>query len=312
MKYVVGKKSGYKHNQDVEEQINILRLNREEIPLLRERLSSFCDHNKALAESETKGVEEFTQQAQVPGQHPHLTEIYRKFSHSLNITSSNRFQMHAIFEEVKEEWKQLETVDLHELRVKQDQSNRAISDQQYWTSQKKPAKAAEYESKYKVLCAELVEMIHNLRMKKEELLPGYLLRIAQAQVVFAREFLKEAEALETEIRKLGPATPIPFTQMHKFAVQASGGAFGHEQTAPAPTMQHAPTPSPVPVASYTPAPVPSLPRAQGLYPFNAETPQELSFQPGDVLTIISQDGQWWTAELNGKRGLIPSNYVQFV
>jgi len=52
--------------------------------------------------------------------------------------------------------------------------------------------------------------------------------------------------------------------------------------------------------------------AKGLYPFSAQNPSELSFQFGDVLTVLKQDGDWWTAELNGRTGLIPGNYVQLL
>jgi len=64
-------------------------------------------------------------------------------------------------------------------------------------------------------------------------------------------------------------------------------------------------------------PQPAPPRrpgeqARALYAFNPEAPTELGFQPGQVLNIVSKNGDWWEAELNGKRGLIPANYVQLV
>jgi len=40
-------------------------------------------------------------------------------------------------------------------------------------------------------------------------------------------------------------------------------------------------------------------------------PVELSFSAGDVLTVTKKDPNgWWEAEFNGKKGVIPSNYVQ--
>jgi len=68
---------------------------------------------------------------------------------------------------------------------------------------------------------------------------------------------------------------------------------------PAPTRPSAP-------------PTPSKILAKGLYPFIAGNPSELGFQPGDTLTIMKQDGEWWTAELGGRVGLIPYNYVQLL
>jgi len=53
-------------------------------------------------------------------------------------------------------------------------------------------------------------------------------------------------------------------------------------------------------------------RAKALYAFSAQSADELSFNEGDLLTVVSQSGDWWTAELSGKRGLIPANYVQLV
>ena len=58
---------------------------------------------------------------------------------------------------------------------------------------------------------------------------------------------------------------------------------------------------------------PPQPRARGMWDFNTSAPNELPFRAGEVLNIIdSSGGDWWTAELNGRQGLIPSNYVQMI
>jgi len=57
---------------------------------------------------------------------------------------------------------------------------------------------------------------------------------------------------------------------------------------------------------------PSMPRARGLYNFTASDNTELSFNKGDVLEILEQNGDWWMAELNGQKGQIPANYVQLM
>ena len=49
--------------------------------------------------------------------------------------------------------------------------------------------------------------------------------------------------------------------------------------------------------------------ARGLYDFQAEEAEELSFNAGDVMRIIEQDPEWWVAEINGKKGFVPANYV---
>lgn len=49
------------------------------------------------------------------------------------------------------------------------------------------------------------------------------------------------------------------------------------------------------------------------FDFTATDDSDLSFRRGDRLTIIdrgtSEDPNWWFAELNGKRGLVPHNYL---
>jgi len=50
--------------------------------------------------------------------------------------SGKRYQYQITLEEIKEEWKNLETTDLHNIKNKQDQSNRAISDSHFWSKKK--------------------------------------------------------------------------------------------------------------------------------------------------------------------------------
>lgn len=51
--------------------------------------------------------------------------------------------------------------------------------------------------------------------------------------------------------------------------------------------------------------------ATALYPFQGQDQTELTFAAGDVISLIRHDaGDWWEGELNGVRGLLPSNYVQ--
>lgn len=51
-------------------------------------------------------------------------------------------------------------------------------------------------------------------------------------------------------------------------------------------------------------------QARGLYSYQATNESELSFQVNDILNITEQDESgWWFAELNGRSGFIPSNYV---
>ncbi|EAT84689.2 hypothetical protein SNOG_08413 [Parastagonospora nodorum SN15] len=54
--------------------------------------------------------------------------------------------------------------------------------------------------------------------------------------------------------------------------------------------------------------------ARAMYSYNAQIPEELGFQKGDILAVLRlQDDGWWEAEAvgkNGRPGLVPSNYLQ--
>jgi len=142
-------------------------------------------------------------------------------------------------------------------------------------------------------------MVHGLREKKEELLPGYILSVVQAEMEFHRKTLEELVKCESTIRNMGRIAPNKFTGYDQFAPlpEATDRAPAHSHSAPA-------------VAS--PPPKSNVIRARGVYPFESQSPDELSFNPGDELVIIEQSGEWWTAEMHGKRGLIPGNYVQII
>eukprot|EP01121_Diplochlamys_sp_Union-15-3_P000162 TRINITY_DN1014_c0_g1_i1.p1 TRINITY_DN1014_c0_g1~~TRINITY_DN1014_c0_g1_i1.p1 ORF type:complete len:920 (+),score=212.17 TRINITY_DN1014_c0_g1_i1:54-2813(+) len=50
--------------------------------------------------------------------------------------------------------------------------------------------------------------------------------------------------------------------------------------------------------------------ARALHSYNAAQPGDLTFKKGDVITIFNKDQDWWIGHLNGKIGIIPSNYVK--
>ncbi|KAM4052879.1 rho GTPase-activating protein 10 [Anomaloglossus baeobatrachus] len=55
-------------------------------------------------------------------------------------------------------------------------------------------------------------------------------------------------------------------------------------------------------------------KAKAVYPCEAEHPSELSFQVGETFENVhdSREPGWLEGTLNGRRGLIPQNYVQFL
>jgi len=77
----------------------------------------------------------------------------------------------------------------------------------------------------------------------------------------------------------------------------------NQNVVPPPVLRSAPPP---------PSRQISLPHAQGMWAFAAENSNELSFNAGDVIEIVEQNGDWWKGRFNGKEGLFPANYVKLL
>ena len=56
--------------------------------------------------------------------------------------------------------------------------------------------------------------------------------------------------------------------------------------------------------------------AKALYDNMAETPDELAFRRGDVITVLEQDtgglDGWWLCSLRGKQGIAPGNRLKIL
>lgn len=46
------------------------------------------------------------------------------------------------------------------------------------------------------------------------------------------------------------------------------------------------------------------------YPYQSQEPGDLSFNAGDLITVIKKEGDWWTGRIDNNVGIFPSNYVQ--
>ena len=48
-------------------------------------------------------------------------------------------------------------------------------------------------------------------------------------------------------------------------------------------------------------------QCRGLFDYNTDDPNELSFKQGDIITVLQKDPSgWWQGELNGRIGVFPS------
>lgn len=64
--------------------------------------------------------------------------------------------------------------------------------------------------------------------------------------------------------------------------------------------------------SNPPVPPPRIPQARALWDFNGQA-GELSFRAGEIITVLSREGDWWQGEIVGRgHGKFPGNYVQML
>ena len=52
------------------------------------------------------------------------------------------------------------------------------------------------------------------------------------------------------------------------------------------------------------------PKCRVLFEYEGQREDELSLQPGDIVTILREDEGWWEGEINGVVGLFPSNFCE--
>ena len=56
----------------------------------------------------------------------------------------------------------------------------------------------------------------------------------------------------------------------------------------------------------------NFPKAHALYSFVGQKSGDLSFSAGQIITIFTQQGNWWSGQVNGVQGSFPSNYVKLI
>ena len=70
--------------------------------------------------------------------------------------------------------------------------------------------------------------------------------------------------------------------------------------------------APAPVAAVEAAPEEApKPKFRALYSYAGQHDDELAFNAGDMITLLSKEEEaWWKGELDGRVGVFPSNYVE--
>lgn len=48
------------------------------------------------------------------------------------------------------------------------------------------------------------------------------------------------------------------------------------------------------------------------YTYISQEPGDLTFNAGEVITVLKKEGDWWTGKLRSNVGIFPCNYVQKV
>ena len=111
-------------------------------------------------------------------------------------------------------------------------------------------------------------------------------------------YSKPSKSVNKSVTK--SSSPMPKQQMMK------SNSPGIQNVNSAPKRMPPPTPQRQPPAP----PKPKLPQVKALYPYTASNEEELSFEVGDIITILDRDEGWLKGELNGLEGWIPGNYVE--
>ncbi|KAI8366780.1 uncharacterized protein BYT42DRAFT_587856 [Radiomyces spectabilis] len=114
---------------------------------------------------------------------------------------------------------------------------------------------------------------------------------------------------------MGSYTGQPSPPAYNAAPSTNAGGYhnyGQPPQPPAPyagDVKRAPPPPP-------PSRKPQMePTARALYAFTGEQDGDLSFQEGDIITIVQKSDStddWWTGKLGHRQGMFPANYVQLL
>lgn len=51
---------------------------------------------------------------------------------------------------------------------------------------------------------------------------------------------------------------------------------------------------------------------RALFDYQGQQEDELTFKEGDVIKILSKDGEWWKGKNGDQEGVFPANYVEVI
>jgi len=81
------------------------------------------------------------------------------------------------------------------------------------------------------------------------------------------------------------------------------------------TVAPAPAPAVTAPSNTKPSAAPKtsvVKKAKALYDYKSEGEEELSFQKGDLVSVVEiEDSGWWQVELKGRKGIVPGNYFEY-
>ncbi|XP_071965798.1 unconventional myosin-Ie-like isoform X2 [Antedon mediterranea] len=158
------------------------------------------------------------------------------------------------------------------------------------------------------------------RMQHQPSIPSY----ASVPRRSAPNAPQSGQSRNSSRRRSSANTPsLPRTGAQNLAKKIANGSLGNQAFLQTPSsgqtgrMRNSitkPSSRPPPARGQprpTRAPKPSYPKCRALYAYDAQDTDELSFNTGDVFSIIKEEESgWWKGKFNGREGLFPSNYIE--
>lgn len=110
-----------------------------------------------------------------------------------------------------------------------------------------------------------------------------------------------------------PAFSSPATSSTPKQISSLSGASSTSSPAAGTPKFGSPAATPTFSKKPAPAPAPRQKKARALYDYVGADANELDFFANDTITVLEEDASgWWTGEIDGRKGLFPSNYVEVI